>query len=129
MIHESRRVYGKVKELPIDTLRQAFSRLSYVKLALLFGSRASVEGSKIHSQSDYDFAVLMDKSQNCDWGHLAKVRIDLGSLLSLPDEDFDIVDVQIARPTLLKSIQSQYVVLKGDVDELRCLFKQHDRDS
>jgi len=126
MIHESRRVYGKVKELPIDTLRQAFCRLPYVKLALLFGSRASTNGSQVHGQSDYDFAVLMDKSQGCDWGNLAKIRIDLGSLLSLPDEDFDVVDLRIAIPTLLNSIQSQYVVLKGDVDEFCCLFKQHD---
>lgn len=129
MIHESRRVYGKVKELPIDTLRQAFSRLPYVKLALLFGSRASVNDSQVHAQSDYDFAVLMDKSQDCDWGSLAKIRIDLGILLSLADEDFDVVDLRIALPTLLNSIQSQYVVLKGDVDEFCCLFKQHDRNS
>jgi len=126
MIHEPRRVYGKVKELPIETLRQAFSRLPYVKLALLFGSRASTNGSQVHGQSDYDFAVLMDKSQGCDWGNLAKIRIDLGTLLSLPDEDFDVVDLRIAIPTLLNSIQSQYVVLKGDVDEFCCLFKQHD---
>ena len=129
MIHESRRVYGKVKELPIDTLRQAFSCLSYVKLALLFGSRASVNGLQVHSQSDYDFAVLLDKSQDCDWGHLAKVRTDLGTLLSLPDEDFDVVDLQIAHATLITGIQAQYVVLKGGVDELRCLFKQRENST
>jgi uncharacterized protein YutE (UPF0331/DUF86 family) len=126
MIHETHRVYGKVKELPIDALRQAFSCLSYVKLALLFGSRASVNELQVHGQSDYDFAVLLDKSQDCDWGHLAKVRTDLGTLLPLPDEDFDVVDLQIANAPLLKGIQAQYVVLNGDVDELRCLFKQHE---
>lgn len=123
MIHESRRVYGKVKELPMDTLRQAFSCLPYVKLALLFGSRAFANGGQVHAQSDYDFAVLLDKTQDCAWGHLAKIRVDLGASLSLPDEDFDVVDLQVASSTLLDSIQSQYVVLKGDADELRCLFK------
>ncbi len=129
MIHETRRVYGKVNELPIDTLRQAFSSLPYVKLALLFGSRASVAGSQIHSKSDYDFAVLMDKSQGSDWGYLAKIRTDLGALLSLPDEDFDVVDLQIASKMLVNSIRAQYSVLKGDDDEFRCLFNQHNQNS
>ena len=49
MMYESRRIYGKVKKLPIDVLRQAFALLPYVKLALLFGSRAATNKSLVHS--------------------------------------------------------------------------------
>ena len=129
MIHESRRLYGKVKKIPIGTLQQAFAHIPYVKLALLFGSRAAANRSQSHAQSDYDFAVLMDKSQDCDWGLVAKVRTDLGVLLSLPDEDFDVVDLRIAPLPLLESINSQYRLLKGDIDEFRDLFTQQHKDS
>lgn len=125
MIHESRRVYGKVKKMSLESLRQAFTQLSYVKIALLFGSRADLSLSKVTEQSDYDFAVLMDKSRPCDWGHLAQVRTDLGMLLALPDEDFDVVDLECASPALLTSIGEQYQVLKGDCHAVQCLFGEH----
>ena len=75
MIHESRRVYGRVKTLSIQGLQQAFSKPPYVEMALLFGSRAGADSTP---QSDYDFAVLMDKSGPAAWGHLALVRTELG---------------------------------------------------
>lgn len=67
MIHESHRIYGKVKNLPNDSLRQAFTNLPYVRLAILFGSRAAANDLQTHAQSDYDFAVAIDKSQDCGW--------------------------------------------------------------
>ncbi|MCD6527562.1 MAG: hypothetical protein J7K75_11290 [Desulfuromonas sp.] len=129
MIHESRRVYGKVKKMSLDSLQQAFTQLSYVKIALLFGSRADPYSSKVNAQSDYDFAVLMDKSRPCDWGHLAQVRTELGTLLALPDEDFDVVDLEIASPALMASIREQYQVIKGDCHDVRCLLGEHHKDS
>lgn len=129
MIHESRRIYGKVKKMSLESLQQAFTQLSYVKIAVLFGSRADLCLSKVTEQSDYDFAVLMDKSRPCDWGHLAQVRTDLGTLLALPDEDFDVVDLEFASPALLTSIREQYQVLKGDCYAVQCLLGEHKKDS
>ena len=122
MIHETRRVYGRVKTLSMQTLQQAFAHLPYVKIALLFGSRAGTDSS---AQSDYDFAVLMDKSEPAAWGHLALVRTELGETLNLADEDFDVVDLEIATPEMLKSIESHYRILKGDERVVRSLFGKH----
>jgi hypothetical protein len=127
MFQESRWVYGKVKDLSPASLKKIFSQLPYVRLALLFGSRAIPHSVVENSKSDYDFAVLMDKSTPCDWGHLAKLRTDLGSLLSVPDEDFDIIDLTIASPPLLDSIKMQYLVIKGDFNEVRHLFEKHQK--
>jgi hypothetical protein len=128
VFQESQRVYGKVKDLPLTTLKTAFGQLHYVKLTLLFGSRAIPHSVVENSKSDYDFAVLMDKSTPCDWGHLAKLRNDLGSLLSLPDEDFDIIDLEIALPPLLDSIHTQYKIIKGDFNEIQHLFGKHPKN-
>ncbi len=128
MIHESRRIYGKVKNVSIDCLRQAFDQLPYVEIALLFGSRAALDLSKVNSQSDYDFAVLMDKSHPCDWGHLALIRTDLGGILDLSDEDFDVVDMEVATPELIESIAAQYQIIKGDYHAVRGLFSKYRKD-
>ena len=128
MINENVRIYGRVKTLSIEDLQQAFAAVAYVKLALLFGSRAAADTSAGHPQSDYDFAVLMDKSRPCDWGHLARLRTDIGNLLSLPDTDFDVVDLEIASKSLLDSVKIQYKILKGDIDDVRCVFGKHCKD-
>jgi predicted nucleotidyltransferase len=106
----------------MQTLQQAFAHLPYVETALLFGSRAGTDSS---AQSDYDFAVLMDKSEPAAWGHLALVRTELGETLNLADEDFDVVDLEIATPEMLKSIESHYRILKGDERVVRSLFGKH----
>jgi len=122
MIRETGRIYGRVKNIAIDELRAAFAGLTYVHAALLFGSRCDVANSRIHHKSDYDFAVLFDKSVLCAWGHLARLRVDLAPLLGLPDEDFDIVDLEAATPQMLESIADFYEMLKGDKDEIRVLL-------
>jgi len=127
MLHESRRIYGRAKKLSMDSLRQAFAQLPYVKIALLFGSRAG-ENSAVREQSDYDFAVLMDKSQPCSWGHIARLRIELGECLALPDEDFDLVDLDMVTPELMESIEKQYRILKGDSHAVRSLFEEYHQD-
>ena len=122
MIHEFRRVYGQVKAISQQVLPQAFAQLPYVKIALLFGSRAGADSTP---QSDYDFAVLMDKSEPAAWGHLALARSEFGDILNLSDEDFDVVDLAIASPEMLKSIEPQYRILKGDERVVRSLFGKH----
>lgn len=128
MFQESQRVYGKVKNLPFKSLQVAFNQLQDVKVALLFGSRAIPETALKNSKSDYDFAVLIDKSVPCEWGHLANLRTHLGSLLALPDEDFDIIDLETALPPLVDSIQAQYKIINGDFNEIRCLFEKHPKN-
>ena len=122
MIHESLRVYARVKSLSHQVLQDTFAQIPYVKIALLFGSRA---GTDFSPQSDYDFGVLMDKSSPCAWGHLAQLRTELGDILNLRDEDFDVVDLAIASPEILKSIESQYRILKGEEHVVRSLFGKH----
>jgi hypothetical protein len=129
MFQESRRIYRKVKSLSFKSLQTTFYQMPDVKVALLFGSRAVPNTSLKNSRSDYDFAVLMDKSKPCDWGHLAKLRIHLGSLLSFPDEDFYIIDLEIAPQPLLNSIQAQYQIIKGDFNEIQHLFGKYSENS
>ncbi len=128
MFQESRRIYGKVKDLPFKSLQTAFKQLPDVKIAFMFGSRAISDTPLKNSKRDFDFAVLIDKSAPCDWGHLAKLRISIGTTLSLPDEDFDIIDLEIALPTLLESIQMQHQIIKGDFNEIQYLFGKHPKN-
>ncbi|MDY0398877.1 MAG: nucleotidyltransferase domain-containing protein [Desulfuromonas thiophila] len=125
MMHDSRRVYGQVKILPFPILQQAFAPLSYVRIALLFGSRA---GANATPQSDYDFAVWIDKTQPFAWGALAQLRIELGAILNLPDEDFDLIDLEIATPEMVESIALQYRILKGDERVVRSLLAKHHKN-
>ena len=57
MINEKNRIYGKTKEIPLDKLKELFNHkeLNFIKIALLFGSRARGD---YHNRSDYDFAIL-----------------------------------------------------------------------
>lgn len=125
MIRENVRVYGRVKNISAEELKAAFASIPYVNLAVLFGSRCGGGTEQVRSQSDYDFAVLLDKTSSTDWGHLARLRVEIGSLLGLPDEDFDLVDLEIATPQMLASVAGQYELLKGNVDELRGILNQH----
>ena len=69
MFYEKSRIYGTTKRLDIETLKKLFNdeRLSFVKVALLFESRAE---RKEHLRSDYDFALLMDEKADDGWGEL-----------------------------------------------------------
>ena len=124
MINETRRIYGQVKEIALPELRQVFSGIPEIRIALLFGSRAE-GGNATNSKSDYDFAVLLDKSLPSDWGHLAQARIVIGEKLQLPDTDFDVVDLQTAGPELLISIKSNFLILKGDQNDVLRLFGEY----
>ena len=118
---EKNRIYGKTKELDIDELKEAFEdeRASFISIALLFGSRAI---NKAHSRSDYDFALLMQKTGDEPWGVKAKAYHIVGALLGLDDCDIDIVDLANADKVIFDSIKEGYVVLKGDEDEVSRLL-------
>ncbi|HKK01637.1 MAG TPA: nucleotidyltransferase domain-containing protein [Desulfuromonadales bacterium] len=118
MINETRRIYGKVKEIPFEELVEAFRCLEEIRVAVLFGSRAAGLAPTSLVRSDYDFAVLLDKAESSGWGHLANARVAIGQRLKLPDSDFDLVDLDVADPNLKKSIGEKFLILKGDPDDV-----------
>ncbi len=112
------RYYGSTKNISIDNLKLLFQdkKLSYVKLAVLFGSRAN---DKQNSQSDYDIAILAEESIVYDWGILSKAYNDIGEILNLAEYDYDIVDLRKANNLIKNSIKQNYKILKGDDSELQ----------
>ncbi len=118
---QKNRIYGKTKELDIDTLQEAFNdeRASFISVALLFGSRAL---KTHHSRSDYDFAFVMKKIGDEPWGVKAKAYHVVSDLLDLDDCDFDIVDLLGADEIIIDSIKDGYILLKGDKDEVSRLL-------
>jgi predicted nucleotidyltransferase len=120
-----KRVYGSTKEISLEKLKETFNKkeLSYIKYAVLFGSRASNNSST--PQSDYDIAILTDPNQNYDWGVLAKAYNDIGKLLELKEYDYDIVDLATANKLIKNNIKKNFKLLKGDVDGLQTIL---DRD-
>jgi len=115
------RSYGRTKLLDITDLKTLFQneRLSYIKGALLFGSRAD---GTYNAQSDYDIAILTDKTKTYEWGVLAKAYIDIGDVLGLKEYDYDIVDLSVADTLIKESIKSNYKIIKGNRDELQRVF-------
>ena len=117
MINEYKRIYGQVRNLTPNELRETFAAIPMIQLAILFGSRAQ-DRAPAGAASDYDFAVLLDKSMPADWGHLAEARAELGQALRLADCDFDLVDLEVAPQAIKKSIKQRYILIKGTENEL-----------
>lgn len=120
-MHIKNRLYGSTKNIPLDSLVKIFQdeKLSYIKLAILFGSRANNSQTV---QSDYDFAILADNSQDYRWGALSKAYNDIGDILNLKEYDYDIVDMENANDLIKQSIRMNYIILKGEEDELQRVF-------
>ena len=116
------RKYGFTSDISVDELRQGFDTLHYVKVALLFGSRAS---NNAHRKSDYDFALAMNDLSSQDWGMQAKAWMDICEFFNLREYDVDVIDFKIADKLLLKSIKEKYIVLKGDKYDIRRLFDKN----
>jgi len=123
MNSEKRRIFGRTENIDIDTLKSLFTepRLDYIRLAVLFGSRAS---EAAHVRSDYDFAVLAE-DVDAPWGKMAKIWNDVGEVTGLEDCDYDIVDLAEAGTAILNSIKENYILLKGDENELCRIFEKH----
>jgi len=128
MIHYKKRIYGKTKELTISELKEAFNKdkLSYIKLALLFGSRAT---NKATSKSDYDFAILTHSNIKASWGIDAKLWNDIPDILNLSEYDLDIINLSNASNAILNSIKKGYIILKGSEDELQRVFNSNSKNS
>jgi len=127
MINEKSRIYGTVKKLSVDELKDAFARpeAGFIDVALLFGSRA--EGTS-NVRSDYDFALLMKKDCDTPWGVKSKAYNVLMDILGLDACDLDIVDLSNAESVIMASIKDSYIILKGDSDEISRLLEQDSRN-
>lgn len=114
---EVKRIYGRTKELSVEELRKLFhdTRLEFIEVALLFGSRAK---GKTHARSDYDFALLMRKDADMGWGSKARAYIVIQELTGLGDGDIDIVDLTHLSPAIKHTIKEAYIVLKGNEDAI-----------
>jgi predicted nucleotidyltransferase len=123
------RIYGKTKNISIESLRELFKspKLNYITLAILFGSRAKEKD--IHSQSDYDIAILAEDSNSFPWGVISQAWIDIGDVLGLPDYDYDIVDLKYADRFILDNIKEAFIILKGEESEFYRLFNKNQTDS
>lgn len=117
-----KRVYGKTKQITVDELSKKINSLEYIKIALLFGSRSRGDFT---IQSDYDFAILTNKSYNTPWGNISQVWNDIGDILDLAEYDYDIVDLANANRAIIDSIKESYILLKGDEIELQRLFDKY----
>lgn len=118
MMDEHKRIYGKAPDIMPGELRDAFAAITWIRLAVLFGSRARADKAAAGSRSDYDFAVLLDKTTLAGWGHLAKARVEIGQALRLSDCDFDLVDLEVAPQGIKQCIKEHHILLKGSADEL-----------
>jgi len=115
---KSRR-YGQTKNLSSEELIRAFVSLPYIKTAFLFGSRAS---GKMHPKSDYDFALDMKKLPEETWGMQAKAWMDVCDVLGLREYDIDVVDLAYADALLKHSVAENYILLKGDENDVSKLL-------
>ncbi len=101
----TKRIYGITKVISREVLNEFFAELDYVRIALLFGSRARGNPTP---KSDYDFALLFEDSSSPDWGFKAKAWNDICGRLKLADDD--IVDFLMLDPNysevLIKRIEN-----------------------
>jgi predicted nucleotidyltransferase len=100
------------KNLSIPELKRAFMALDEIRLAVLFGSRAT---GSAHPFSDYDFGVVIESEDPWTFGRL---WIEIADRLGIGDEQLDLVDLKRALKGLKKAIAGGYIVLKGREDEL-----------
>ncbi len=117
------RVYGSVRQIDEKELKEAFERIGYIKTALLFGSRAS---GKYNRKSDYDFAVSAESS--FEFGVRAEVLVDLSRILGIDMEDMDIVDLDNSKGIIIDSIIEDFIILKGDINEVYRLLGENQRE-
>jgi predicted nucleotidyltransferase len=104
------------KRVSIEQLKEAFASFEQIELALLFGSRAT--GTE-HPFSDYDFAVVLRGNST----ELPKLWIELANSLGIGDEQLDLIDLKRASQGLKKAIASNYILLKGNENELARLLE------
>lgn len=126
--HYKRRIYGKTKHIDTDILKEMFSdsRLAFVQMAALFGSRAQ---GKESMTSDYDLALVMRPDADEGWGASARAWDALCDVTGLSCEDIDVVDVLKASDAMKASIAEGYILLKGSEDEFSKLLRSDTKHS
>jgi len=120
----NKRLFSKTKIISETELKEKFNyeEFEYLSIVLLFGSRAN---GTHNIKSDYDFAFFTNNNVNIPWGIKSKVWNDIGDILNLPDYDYDIVDLNDASKNITNSIKENYILLKGDENELQRLFDSY----
>jgi len=109
------------RERVVEKLSRLFSRLSDVKLAILFGSTA--RGSE-HPR-DIDIAIKFSRRKS--FLDLAELVSLIARELGIGEDLVDVVDLDEAKPILLLRILREGVILKGDQERLTELFERASR--
>ncbi|MGF1677350.1 MAG: nucleotidyltransferase domain-containing protein [Rivularia sp. (in: cyanobacteria)] len=92
--------------------QQIPEKIPYLKMLVLFGSRATGE---IHANSDWDFAILCNPEERESnirekpWGYF-EVSIILGEILGINSDEIDIVELNKSSQLI-----SHYVARDGKV--------------
>jgi len=108
--------YLSTKSYTIDELVAIFRDKRFCKIdnIVLFGSRARGD---ISARSDYDFGVVYSDIES-SWGAMAEIYNDFLDILNLQEYQLDIVDIANANRYIKESIKENFIVLKGERDEL-----------
>lgn len=117
-----RRRYGKAPLISLDRMQAFFGEQSFVNMAALFGSRA--RGTALE-KSDYDFVVIFQGPSLDPWGNIAVLRSKIESTLGLAEEDFDLVDLDVADTAVLSGIMAGYQILKGTQIEFQRILEEN----
>ncbi len=119
------RAIGRTNELSLQRLIEIFAVISEVKLAVLFGSRA---GEDFDPRSDYDIAVLMERSEGGLDDPFYALYADLPIRMKVQECDLDLIDLRKADFLLKQSIKKNYKIIKGPEDEISRLLAENERD-
>ncbi len=124
LLNYKKRIYGKTKQISTEELKRILNSpmFAYIKIALLFGSRAS---DSYGERSDYDFAFLMEDLGDESWGMLARAYADINSAFGLKECDYDIINLSSLSPSLSHTISKKHILLKGSQDELSEVLRNH----
>jgi len=113
--------YLPTKSYNIDELISLLEdkRLENVSVIVLFGSRARGD---ISTRSDYDFGVVYSDIDS-SWGAMAEIYNYFFDILDLQEYQLDIVDIINANREIKESIRENFILLKGERDELFKLLR------
>ncbi|MDB9316005.1 nucleotidyltransferase domain-containing protein [Spirulina sp. CS-785/01] len=111
----------------VSTISQIIHQLPYLKMLILFGSRAK---GNTHANSDWDFAVLYDQElyeqtlQNAEGWEFLKIYSVLEDYLQIPGEKIDVVELDRCSPLLAHNIACHGKLLYEQEEGLFEQFKQ-----
>ena len=116
------RSIGRTREVSFQKLQKIFKDLTQVQIAVLFGSRARRD---TNTKSDYDIAVLMEQGKGGLDNPFYTLYAELPALMNIQECDLDFIDLRTANRILKGSINENYLILKGQKDEISRILREN----